>query len=181
MVYKITLSGFRAFCTVRTVKTKPINNISILWGKHHFRTLYCDEGHSCCWKGFIPFAIIVLCCFFMMSTSIFHQHMNMYMYIIALITSHVCPSCLIFIPIFSSFIFLSLKNPKTWWPFNISNLGMALLSEVFTTMILINIKLQGNFDKWFHKSRITLSPQINKLCPLSHNNIVFFLLWVLDL
>lgn len=64
MVYKITLSGFRAFCTVRTVKTKPINNISILWGKHHFRTLYCDEGHSCCRKGFIPFAIIVLCCFF---------------------------------------------------------------------------------------------------------------------
>lgn len=64
MVYKITLSGFRAFCTVRTAKTKPINNISILWGKHHLRTLYCDEGHSCCRKGFIPFAIIVLCCFF---------------------------------------------------------------------------------------------------------------------
>lgn len=100
MVYKITLSGFRAFCTVRTAKTKPINNISILWGKHHFRTLYCDEGHSCCRKGFIPFAIIVLCCFFMMSTSIFHQHRNMYMYILALITSHECPSCLIFIPIF---------------------------------------------------------------------------------
>lgn len=102
MVYKITLSGFRAFCTVRTAKTKPINNISILWGKHHFRTLYCDEGHSCCRKGFIPFAIIVLCCFFMMSTSIFHQHRNMYMYILALITSHECPSCLIFIPIFFS-------------------------------------------------------------------------------
>lgn len=102
MVYKITLCGFRAFCTVRTAKTKPINNISILWGKHHLRTLCCDEGHSCCRKGCIPFAItcIVLCCFFMMSTSIFHQHRNMYMYIIALITSHECPSCLIFIPIF---------------------------------------------------------------------------------
>lgn len=161
MVYKITLCGFRAFCTVRTAKTKPINNISILWGKHHFRTLYCDEGHSCCRKGCIPFAItcIVLCCFFMMSTSIFHQHRNMYMYIIALITSHVCPSCLIFIPIFSSFIFLSLKNPKTWWPFNISNLGMALLSEVFITMILINIKLQGNFVNDFIKAGLPCPPK----------------------
>lgn len=84
-------------------------------------------------------------------------------------------------PNFFFIYFFVIKPPKTWWPFNISNLGMALLSEVFITMILINIKLQGNFDKWFHKSRITLSPQINKLCPLSHNNIVFFLLWVLDL
>lgn len=112
MVYKITLSGFRAFCTVRTAKTKPINNISILWGKHHLRKLYCDEGHSCCRKGCIPFAIIVLCCFFMMSTSIFHQHRNMYMYIIALNTSHVCPSCLIFIPIFFFIYFFVIKKPQ---------------------------------------------------------------------
>lgn len=71
MVYKITLSGFRAFCTVRTAKTKPINNISILWGKHHLRKLYCDEGHSCCRKGCIPFTTIVLCCFY-------HVNVNQY-------------------------------------------------------------------------------------------------------
>lgn len=71
MVYKITLSGFRAFCTVRTAKTKPINNISILWEKHHLRTLYCDEGHSCCRKGCIPFTTIVLCCFY-------HVNVNQY-------------------------------------------------------------------------------------------------------
>lgn len=124
MVYKITLSGFRAFCTVRTVKTKPINNISILWGKHHFRTLYCDEGHSCCRKGFIPFAIIVLCCFFYDVDQYFSSAQE-YVHV------HYSPNYFTCMPLM----------------FNISNLGMALLSEVFITMILINIKLQGNFDK----------------------------------
>lgn len=161
MVYKITLSGFRAFCTVRTAKTKPINNISILWGKHHLRTLCCDEGHSCCRKGCIPFTTIVLCCFYHVNVNQYFSSSQEYVHV------HYSPNYFTCMPlmfnIYPNFFFIYF--------FVIKNI----------TMILINIKLQGNFDKWFHKSRITLSPQINKLCPLSHNNIVFFLLWVLDL